>query len=92
MASVRVIQERETPRGWEYDVAIDDDRAGQTTHVVTLAWVDHDHWSGGCLAPSAVIERLMNRLATRTKLPARFDASQARRWDPDLDRVMTRAG
>ncbi|MCC6283746.1 MAG: hypothetical protein IT439_00380 [Phycisphaerales bacterium] len=92
MPEVQVNHERETPRGWEYDVTVTRAGGGVSTHLVTLAWVDHDHWSGGCLPPSVVVERLVQRLAGRPDLPARFDASQARRWDPDLDRVMTRTG
>ena len=90
MAQVRVENERETPRGWRYRVYVE--RGGVTTeHEVALAWVDHEHWCGGRLAPSTVVERLLGLLVERDdEIPARFDAATARRWFRELDEELMR--
>ena len=85
LARAHVLSEEETRTGWVYRVALkrgDDARE----HHVRLAWVDHDHWSGGRAQPSHVVERLMELLAElEIEIPERFDASTARRWHTDLD-------
>jgi hypothetical protein len=83
---IRVEQEEETPRGWRYRATIEREGAGATEHEVTLAWVDHEHWSGGRVAPSTVVERLLGVLVERgEELPERFDAATARRKFKGLD-------
>lgn len=77
--------EQESSRGWEYVARVQRDGA-ESRHVVLLAWSDHDHWSGGTVPPSRVVEALLriagDHLAT---IPVRFDASTLRRLIPDLD-------
>jgi hypothetical protein len=84
-ARIEVLTEEEAVRGWRYRIAVD--RAvARTEHDVTLAWVDHEHWSGGRLPPSAVVQAVVRYAAARKDdLPARFDAATCRRWFPALD-------
>ncbi|MDX9912499.1 MAG: hypothetical protein RBS39_11765 [Phycisphaerales bacterium] len=84
-------REIETPRGWAYDVHIVRGSGPPTDHRVTMSWADHDHWSGGALPPSSVVQSLMEVLAERLRaheLPHNFDASTARRWVEGLDDLM----
>lgn len=111
MPTIHVHTEEELRRGWRYDVQITRDvparvpggagsaadctRARTTRHVVTLAWADHERWTGGALPPSRLIELILDFLLRREEeegmpfeLPARFDASTARRWFPSLDQAL----
>ncbi|MEM9066635.1 MAG: hypothetical protein AAGB51_14245 [Planctomycetota bacterium] len=92
MPHVEATEERETDHGWSYTVTI---LAGEErrSHEVRLDWSDHDHWSGGGVAPSRVVEALVAELAESIgacDLPLRFDASTARRLLPGLDDRMLR--
>ena len=65
--------------------------ARPSDHEVTLAWVDHEHWSGGRFPPSTVVERLFGvLLEQRLDIPERFDAATARRWFRELDEELMR--
>ncbi|MBX3365016.1 MAG: hypothetical protein KF866_09645 [Phycisphaeraceae bacterium] len=89
VAKATVLTEEEIRAGWSYVVSL---RRGEKTtrHRVRLAWVDHDHWSGGRFPPSLVIERLIELLAEmEADIPEHFDASTARRWRPGLDDHLT---
>ena len=87
MSTVRIIEEHEGPRGWRYDAEID--RGGEPERVeMTLAYVDHDHWSGGRVPPSKLAQRVLEVLLEfepSLPMPERFDASTARRWSAGLD-------
>lgn len=88
-ASVSVLTEEETGRGWKYRVRVGRDAPGEaaTEHEVTLAWVDHEHWCAGRVPPSATVETVVRYLVEHSHpLPARFDAAAARRWFPRIDR------
>lgn len=91
-AIVRVGAERETEHGWAFDVSILRPGAPETQHDLRLSWVDHDLWSGGRAPPSRTAEALMKLLVgsdlAPDDLPARFDASTARRWLPGVDREL----
>jgi hypothetical protein len=85
---IEVHSEQETPHGWSYGVRIERPGGRETAHEVTLAWVDHEHWSGGTMAPSRVVEALIRYLLEREderRIPAKFDASTVRRWYPRVD-------
>lgn len=89
---IDVQRERETPRGWSYDVVRTASDA-VSEHAVTLSWSDHDHWSGGACAPSRVVEMLLGWLAEEHPefgWPARFDAAAIRRRFPDVDETLGR--
>ena len=97
MAKVVVESERQAERGWVFKVVVERDAAPpnppppRTEHDVALAWVDYEYWSQGTAAPEqvarAVVEALLRDDPFR-ELPARFDASTARRWLRSLDQVM----
>lgn len=92
-AGIEIITEEDTRGGWEYHARIA--AGGEAREVrVKLAWVDHDHWSGGRCAPSLVIERLLGLLVSRvsvSELPEHFNAASARRWAPEIDALMVDA-
>lgn len=91
-AAARVLEEHETPHGWSFRIALDRPNAPTTEHMMTLSWVDHDHWTGGSTPPSRLAERLMTLLATRVAdLPPSFDAARARRWMPEIDDLLAHA-
>lgn len=94
MANVQVQREVEEGRGWCYAVRLCRDDGSVSEHTVRLAWVDHDHWSGGRVSPSRTIEALLRYVVERVpaqEWPAAFDAARARRWVPELDRELPRA-
>jgi hypothetical protein len=95
LARVIVHAETDSPRGWRYQVVVERDGFGASDHEVTLSWADHEYWCGGHDPPSSVVERFVGVVASRagegrvpSPLPARFDASTARRWLPELDALM----
>lgn len=90
-ARVEIITEEDTPGGWEYHARVGVEGETPREVRVRLAWVDHDHWSGGRCAPSLVVERLLRLLIDRTpvsELPEQFNAASARRWAPGIDALM----
>jgi hypothetical protein len=88
VATVEIKTEEETGRGWVYHAAVK--QKGQTTeHTVTLAWVDHELWSGGRVAPSKVVEALIEFVLDQGReVPRAFDAATVRRWFPEVDREL----
>jgi hypothetical protein len=89
---VDVQRERESPRGWWYDVVLSRG-PGATEHAVSLSWADHDHWSGGSVPPSRVVEMVLGWLAEEHPefaWPARFDVATVRRWFPEVDEMVGR--
>jgi len=94
VAEVLVKSESDSPHGWRYGVCVTHADGHVSEHTVTLAWVDHDHWCGGRLAPSRVVETVMSCLLGRgqaDKLPPEFDAARARRMAPDIDQEIKAA-
>ncbi len=112
MSQIDVRTEQETPQGWRYEIAVTrravhatrsgapiSTSARTSSHVVTLAWVDHEFWCGGAQPPSRTIESVIAFLLERENdpgegfsIPERFDASTARRWYPTLDERFGVAG
>lgn len=91
VATIEIITEEESGRGWDYRVRVERP-GGSSEHTVHLSWADHEHWSGGTVPPSRVVEAVVRYLVAREDrrpLPARFDAATARRWWPELDRELT---
>ncbi|MBX3408432.1 MAG: hypothetical protein KF859_00930 [Phycisphaeraceae bacterium] len=84
---VEVELERELPRGWVYEVVVHVDGSAPSRHTVSLAWCDHDYWSGGRSCPSKVVQAALEYALERTTqiLPAVFDAARIRRWLPEID-------
>lgn len=93
-ASVDIGQETETAGGWKYEVLVRRPGQSQTSHSVSLSWVDHDYWSGGRLPPSQVVEAVLRYAlehdghppsGSAMTWPAQFDAARIRRWFPRMD-------
>jgi hypothetical protein len=79
---------------WDYTVVVEDDSGEASSHRVRLSWLDHEHWSGGRVPPSKVIEVVLECLLShgmKAELPERFDAARARRWIPGIDRELQAA-
>lgn len=92
MTTIEVKRERETPRGWSYDVLLTRGESS-SEHEVTLSWADHDYWSGGAVAPSRVVEAVLAWLAEEHPEFAwavRFDAATVRRRFPEIDESLGR--
>jgi hypothetical protein len=89
---VVVRAEEEVDGGWLYDVEVT--HAGQTTsHAITLGWRDHDLWCGGAIAPSRVLQSLVEYALSHAglQLPAKFDAARIRRVLPAVDHELRHA-
>ncbi len=96
MPLILVQTETENPQSkcWDYTVRIEHPASPPTEHQVRLAWVDHEHWSGGRVPPSRVIEAVVQSLLSHgmdAQLPPKFDAARARRWVPGIDQELRRA-
>jgi len=82
-----VLEEREGPHGWFFTLAIDHPNTTSERLELSLAWVDHDFYTGGGLKPSKLAE-VIAELAAGTlgeRLPARADAAVFRRRIPGFD-------
>ena len=89
-ANSRIVSmtEQETARGWQYTVELQGAKA-LTEHVLTLSWVDHDYWCGGCAAPSETLRRVIDAFSrSPLPVPTKADCSTLRRLYPRLDDVM----
>lgn len=83
--SIRALSEAEAVRGWLFDVEIDRP-GGAVCCDVALSWVDYEHWCHGAASPSRVAEAVVRAVVEAgVDVPARFDASTARRWVRELD-------
>jgi hypothetical protein len=92
VARATVQSETETPQGWSFRVRVEHVDGTPTEHVLTLSWVDYNYWSpGGTVAPERVAAWIIGFVADRRapgSPPAKFDASTARRWFPELDQSL----
>lgn len=89
--SIVVDEERDTQRGWSYLVTLSWKSRGITEHEITLSWVDHDQLTGGSAAPSQLIERVAEIVASAMgvdEMPAKFDVSSMRRAIPEFQRLI----
>jgi len=94
LAEIDVKTELEESRGWSYLVEVRREDGSVSSHKVTLAWVDHDLWTGGSVAPSRTIEAVLKFVMTHLPeqgWPPKFDAARARRWVPQIDRELRTA-
>ena len=87
---VNIQTEHERDSGWSYEVAFEHADGMREYHTVTLAWCDHDYWSGGRIAPSRVLQTVLEYALAQMKagaapLPTKFDAARLRRLFPNLD-------
>ena len=87
---VSIQTEHEQSAGWSYEVAFEHADGAKEYHTVTLAWCDHDYWSGGRIAPSRVLQTVLEYALGQMKagskpLPIKFDAARLRRLFPNLD-------
>ena len=90
-----MVTETESPHGWRFVIAVPRGGGGADAtpaeHEMTLAWVDYEFWSHGMHSPSRVAEAVVGAVIgaqPERELPARFDASTARRWVQGLDALV----
>ena len=89
-ARVEILSECEVRNGWSFEARWRKDAAGATTRqTVQLSWADYNHWSrDGSDPPQRVAEAVLRFMLMRLEpdaVPARFDASIARRRFDDAD-------
>lgn len=85
--AARVLEEHDADRGWRFVVELDWGDA-TTTHELRIAWVDHDHLTGGAAPPSRLAQAVMEAAGAsigRDAVPARSDAAGLRRRIPGFD-------
>jgi hypothetical protein len=92
-SGIRVVTEAESAHGWRFVIAAPRRAADSSAaeHEMTLAWVDYEFWSHGMHSPSRVAEAVVGAVIAaqpERELPARFDASTARRWVSGLDALV----
>ena len=87
MMMVRIISERQVDRGWLFEAESGGDECRR--HALELSWADYNHWSrDGADPPQRVAEAVLRFMLMRLEpdaVPARFDASIARRRFDDAD-------
>jgi hypothetical protein len=92
MPQIEIISEQERPGHWRFEVQALDDAGTLRRHTVTLSWADYNLWStDGGDEPSRVADAVMNFMLSRLgadAIPAKFDASLARRRFADADQVI----
>ena len=92
MAQVEIVSERDSRSGWTFTAQVLDDGGSLRRHEVSLSWADYNLWSGsGADEPAEVAAaavRFILSLTPPDQLPARFDASTARRMDQQADEMI----
>jgi hypothetical protein len=95
VSDVQIESETEDRDGWTFRLRIAADNAEPPSRrTLRLAWADYDLWSADGTDPphavaAAVVEFLLSRLGL-ADLPAKVDASVARRRFPDADTEIPR--
>jgi hypothetical protein len=89
---IEILTETEIERGWRFTAQAVQGDGSLLPLTLELSWADYDHWCpDGSAPPAAVAESairwILEHRSDRT-LPARLDASHARRLHPDADRVI----
>ena len=94
MPQIEILSEHELGRAWRFEVQVLDDGGALHRHIITLAWADYNLWSqDGSDSPAKVAEAVVEFLiskASPVELPAKFDASLARRRHEDADTAIPR--
>lgn len=91
MTAIRIDQETETPRGWQFRAEMSTPDGAVSQHTLRISWADYDHWSHGAEPPARVAAAVMRFLADRgERPPAEFDAAIVRRRHRDFDEVIGR--
>jgi hypothetical protein len=94
VAQVEILSESEMQGGWTFTAQVLADDGSLTSHRLTLSWADYNLWSadGGdqpVKVAEAVLAFLLSRMAA-LDVPAKFDASLARRRFADADECIPR--
>ena len=92
MARIDVKTEEDSPRGWAFEVEVED--GGRTrAYAVTLSWSDYDLWSHGQVAPERVVRAAFEFLLRREpagSILSRFDCALIRRYFPEVDQELSK--
>jgi hypothetical protein len=91
-APIEILTETEAERGWRFTAQAVQPDGALLPLTMELSWADYDFWCPDGTAPPAVVAECALRLILERRgdrpLPARLDASHARRLHPDADRVI----
>lgn len=82
-----VLEEREGTHGWIFILSINHASTTRKAFELSIAWVDHDFYTGGGVKPSKLAEVITQLAADALgeQLPARADAAMFRRRVPGFD-------
>ncbi len=87
MTDINVQTETDSPRGWTFTVALEDN-GKRYDFSVKLSWSDYDHWSHGRVAPERVVQAAFEFLLQREPadmILGEFDCAIIRRYFPEVD-------
>ena len=89
---IEILTESEIERGWRFTAQAVQIDGSLLPLTLELSWADYDHWCpDGSAPPAAVAESAIRWILEHRGdrvLPARLDASHARRLKPDADRAI----
>ena len=89
---IEILTETEIERGWRFTAQAVQADGTLLPLTLELSWADYDFWCpDGSAPPAAVAESAIRWILEHhgdRPLPARLDASHARRMHPDADRVI----
>ncbi|MBL4700420.1 hypothetical protein JYU15_00500 [bacterium AH-315-I18] len=90
MATIHIGEESEGANCWQYQVQVQTRRKCHQ-FVITLNWLDYDHWSHGREAPCVVVKAIMRFVLDQQppeEISPKFDCAAVRRCYPELDSVL----
>lgn len=92
---IEILTETEAERGWRFAAQAVQADGSLLKVALELSWADYDFWCPDGTAPPAAVAECALRVILEHRgerpLPARLDASHARRIHPDADRDIRRS-
>jgi len=94
-APIEILTETEAERGWRFTAQAVQPDGSLLKIPLELSWADYDFWCPDGTAPPAAVAECALRVILEHRgdrpLPARLDASHARRLHADADREIRRS-
>ncbi|MFM7807380.1 MAG: hypothetical protein ACKPEA_05550 [Planctomycetota bacterium] len=94
-APIEILTETEAERGWRFTAQAVQPDGSLLKIVLELSWADYDFWCPDGTAPPAAVAECALRVILHHRgdrpLPARLDASHARRFHPEADLEIRRS-
>ena len=92
---IEILTETEAERGWRFTAQAVQPDGSLLKLSLELSWADYDFWCPDGTAPPAAVAECALRVILEHRgdrpLPARLDASHARRLHADADREIRRS-